>query len=270
MWWEPYEDVRKAMELLVSSERGDAAKVKELLQNDREDSLQVDVNFSHSPISRDPNVHEYHGFVYGYTPLHAAAEHGHVQTVMELLLSGADTTRTLRVGRGKSTYLKLEPADAATSPLDGRTPLDCAKYAGHTDVVAILKDPTRFIELWRASAIPSASIGVSCPPAVCMAGLPFRLSGWNGRYRIMPAAKNGKPEFIKKRAKQARLWFGCFALHLSIRRHFVNARIVWEPTRNRWMLCRDFDGSCMLESLHADELPIGDWHLGAHVKHFLS
>ncbi|QOJ78899.1 ankyrin repeat domain-containing protein [Infirmifilum lucidum] len=84
-------------ELLEAAARGDYGKVKELLDRG------ADVN------TRDK---------YGWTPLHYAADGGHLEVARLLLDRGADVN---------------------TRDNDGRTPLDLARAMGHKEVVELLE-----------------------------------------------------------------------------------------------------------------------------------
>jgi len=89
----------------------------------------------------------------GYTPLHYAARHGHVQACLLLVQNGAQVGRRTRAGQATSLHraayaghtdvvkvLLQHGADVQAKDTDGQTPLHKASMQGHSSVVKLLQE----------------------------------------------------------------------------------------------------------------------------------
>ena len=206
------------------------------------------------------------------TALHLAARLGCVQTIMELLLAGADANVSAKdvvffapsISNSISTAGRALGGYSAVSH-EGRmvlqdfrqgTPLYYASTAG---AVAILKDPQQFIRKWREVAAlvgPARQLPLSLPPSIVVRGLPLPWSGWNGDYHVQQSLKNGLPVWHRPAHRLALV-------------AIIGVSIWWEPERRKWVLHRDCDADSeyVLECLHAGACtPVGEWQGAAVVS----
>ena len=187
------------------------------------------------------------------TALHLAARLGCVQTIMELLLAGADAN----ISAADGIFPSISNSISSARGIREGTPLYYASTAG---AVAILKDPQHFIRKWREVAAlvgPARQLPLSLPPSIVVRGLPLLWSGWNGDYHVQQSLKNGLPVWHRPAHRLALV-------------AIIGVSIWWEPERRKWVLHRDCDADSeyVLECLHAGACtPVGEWQ-GAAVVTF--
>ena len=248
----PTENEKNAMKLKMLASQGRAENVKRLLEVLSSQGRTADVNLpgwqkqETFPFPVPPKLED------TGTALHLAARRGCVQTIMELLLAGADAN----VSAGDGYFPSISNSLSSARGFPHGTPLYYASTAG---AVAILKDPQQFIRKWREVAAlvgPARQLPLSLPPSIMVRGLPLLWSGWNGDYHVQQSLKNGLPVWHRPAHRLALV-------------AIIGVSIWWEPEREKWVLHRDCDADSeyVLECLRAGACtPVGEWQGAAVVS----
>lgn len=246
---ERQEEAKNGYELRMLASQGWAEDVKRLLEVLSSQGRTADVN---SRGRQKPQSFALPKLEDTGTALHLAARLGCMQTIMELLLAGADANVSAQDG----IFCSPSNSISIARGFPQGTPLYYASTAG---AVAILKDPQHFIRKWREVAAlvgPARQLPLSLPPSIVMRGLPLLWSGWNGDYHVQQPLKNGLPVWHRPAHRLALV-------------AIIGVSIWWEPERRKWVLHRDgnADSEYVLECLRAGACtPVGEWQCAAVVS----